>query len=519
MSGSTMGRRPKRTLVVINYGLELSLQAFVILQGIVLVPLYLHYISLPVYGAWVASSQIVGWATLFYPGTDRVLRQRVSHALGANEPERIGRLLGSGAAINIAFCVALILAEIPLAIYAPGWLRMRGAEQIVLRRALYLTVLGSGLSILGHVVGASLVALQKVEQSGAASICGTVLGIAVNVILLLHGLGVESIAWGGLVRVVTWTGMGAFFLLATLRKHREIRVQLDYGETRQLLKLSTVNLAANAATWLQTGMDATLAGVFLGPSASAKLTLTGRPYDVSGLLAARVGAATQPSVATLAGERQTRRIREATVAILGGAAIIVSCTIGATIALNRELIRLWVGRAAFGGDLLSGLMGWAVACSTMIETLISILFGLGEINYTAKVSLWRAAAKGGLTLIGIQWIGLIAAPIATIIAAVVPAGPMLWRRLIEITGMDRQEKRRALVLMFFVPVAGLAAGTLASTLISVHGWLWVFVTGAGIGVALALISLLLAASQSPALIRRLLELRKRPATACPQSNG
>mgnify|MGYP006097321571 CR=1 FL=1 len=61
-----------------NYIFSFSSVFFAILTSLLLIPFYLQYISLSDYGAWIASSALIGMIGLLDPGIGTILTQRLS---------------------------------------------------------------------------------------------------------------------------------------------------------------------------------------------------------------------------------------------------------------------------------------------------------------------------------------------------------------------------------------------------------------------------------------------------------
>ena len=77
------------------------------IQGLLLVPLYLNYIPIEIYGAWLASGNILAWISTIDPGLTIVMQQQVSTYYGKVELEQVGKIIASGLMLS---SVVLILA-------------------------------------------------------------------------------------------------------------------------------------------------------------------------------------------------------------------------------------------------------------------------------------------------------------------------------------------------------------------------------------------------------------------------
>src|SRR4051812_34718252 len=65
-------------------------------QAILLIPLYLHAVGPRVFGAWLASGDLLVWLQVFDLGLPNVLIQRIGEAACKNDQKSCGRLFATG---------------------------------------------------------------------------------------------------------------------------------------------------------------------------------------------------------------------------------------------------------------------------------------------------------------------------------------------------------------------------------------------------------------------------------------
>ena len=76
-----------------------------IINGILIVPLYLHYININLYGGWLATGNIMMWLSIADPGVGDVLLQKIGNALGKDDQSEIVRQSHQGFHISdFIFC-------------------------------------------------------------------------------------------------------------------------------------------------------------------------------------------------------------------------------------------------------------------------------------------------------------------------------------------------------------------------------------------------------------------------------
>ena len=74
------------------------------------VPVSVSHIPLDLYGAWLASGNILAWATMIDPGFGLLTQQQVATTYGAGNLDSAGKIISGGVLLN--FIVAALLAGI-----------------------------------------------------------------------------------------------------------------------------------------------------------------------------------------------------------------------------------------------------------------------------------------------------------------------------------------------------------------------------------------------------------------------
>jgi hypothetical protein len=113
---------------------SISNTSIVALQAIVLVPLYLHALGAQLYGAWLATGDVLLWLQAFDLGLPNFLIQRVGAAHGIGDERTASEYLATGLVVLgiVAACVALIMWSSNSFAYGSG-AEVRGTQ---LRRLL-----------------------------------------------------------------------------------------------------------------------------------------------------------------------------------------------------------------------------------------------------------------------------------------------------------------------------------------------------------------------------------------------
>ena len=94
----------KRATVLLALG-SYANTVITIIQGLVLVPLYLYYLGPELYGLWLASGGMLGMLWLMNFGIGSLLTQRVGRAYGRSDFSNLGAYFINGMAVYLLICI------------------------------------------------------------------------------------------------------------------------------------------------------------------------------------------------------------------------------------------------------------------------------------------------------------------------------------------------------------------------------------------------------------------------------
>lgn len=412
-----------------------------IARNVLLVPAYLHFISLAEYGAWLATGAALVQIVVTDFGLAGVLTQRVSALHGARDTGRLGQVISSGIAAALGLSVILTaLSAIGLAIFPS----MKGLSVAENARVEYCFMLAVAANAIGIVTSTSYGLVRSFQHSlvaGVAIIVADLINIAITVILLLAGAGLYSIAYGLIAR----SAVAAIFLLAYLfhfcRKRLGLTLTFSWQEARVLFSDSWNSFWSAIAMRLQTQSNAFFVAVIVSPQAAALYGLTVRAHETVFALLGQVNAALAPSMAHLVGSGNLSRFKQLLPRMLPAVALFVAVSMAITLSVNRLFVSLWVGPGVFAGQAVSLLMGAAVWAASIGFLAYDSLYALGKFRLIAWVYVLSAVVHVTLLVVLLRF-GLWMAPLVTL-ATTLLWGSVFWRQLAVIIRLDGTDFRLA----------------------------------------------------------------------------
>src|SRR5690554_2026715 len=354
--------------------------ALTMVSGFVLPPLYLKHISAEVYGAWLATGNLLAWLSALDPGVSLALQQRIGHAYGEQKREKIGQWIGAGILVSVLICSVIIVVGLAIESVLLGWLELPADLDVdPLYSAFTMAVIATALTMASFAYGAMAYGLQGTLAVGLVQVVSTAASIGVIVFFVLSGDGVVAIAKGMLFRAICWfLGCSTYLFW---RAHREkIKISFSRKELRELLRLTGFTSLGRLGGTLINHMDSFVVTRYLGAEITVALELNRRGPAGARPIIQRMSNAVMPSVSNLDGQGEQEklaRVLSRMLAVMGWA---TGLFIAGFACLNEDFVRLWVGLEYFAGNPVNLLILAAIALGMFVEIFSNLCMALGNIE-------------------------------------------------------------------------------------------------------------------------------------------
>lgn len=352
--------------------------AIAIVTGLWLVPFTLHHVGARMYGFWIASGELLAYASLTEFGVLVTVPWLIAEADGRGDRDGMRALVVRGvsaavvSAAGYALIGSLLIAALPYVIH------LDAAERAPVVGSVLVIAVTSVLVFPLRVFYCVLVGLQDVRFNGILDMLQVPLGVVVTAALLQTGWGLYALALGvavpqltvGLVNLLR-VGSIAPDLLRHWRKPH-------WREVRTLFKEGTGAWMGGWGWRLISATDGLVLAALGKPSAVAALACTSKlssamtqlswvPCD-SGLI----------GLANLAGERQDARLRDAIVVMVRVYLALAGATACVVLAVNPAFVSQWVGGMMFAGGKANALLAVVVLAMTFSHALAVVPAALGQ---------------------------------------------------------------------------------------------------------------------------------------------
>lgn len=458
-------------------------------RNVFLVPLYLKYIPLAEYGAWLATGGALALILINDFGLSGVVTQKMSARYGAGDIPALGGLAGSALAIGTLLSLLLAAVSLMLLPVLPGLGSLTSVEQHTVLKCFVIAVSANGIGVIGATAVSALRSLQRVTLLGSITLAGELSNVVVIVLGLLRGYGLYAIAVGLLARsmIITAGGVGALFTVCAGPLHSPIR--MEYAVARQLLGQAAQFFLSSIAMKLQAQSAVFFVGSILGPATAAIYSLTVRALETVSMVISLINGALVPSVTHLFGSGNLARFRVVLSRLLILIAALTAWAMTVTVVLNPAFIRLWVGPLWSGpwasdGYTVSWLMAGSLFVSSVGYLAYDALVAQGKFRLVSRVFVLSSIGQVPLLMLLLRF-GPWAAPFVNLVTAGA-WGFVFWRMVIVEVSFPLDEARELMLEIAQLLVLSVAFAAVFHRLVPIAGsWSSLTVEGLLCSVGLA----------------------------------
>src|SRR5690554_1364845 len=390
--------------------------ALTMVSGFVLPPLYLKHISAEVYGAWLATGNLLAWLSALDPGVSLALQRRIGHAYGEQKREKIGQWIGAGILVSVLICFVIIAVGLSVESVLLGLLELPADLDVgPLYSAFTMAVIATALTMASFSYGAMAYGLQGTFVIGFVQIVSTAASIGVTVFFLLMGDGVIAIAKGMLFRAICWfLGSSAYLFW---RAHREkIKVSFSRKELRELLRLTGFTSLGRLGGTLINHMDSFVVTRYLGAETTVAFELTRRGPAGAKPIIQQLSGAVMPSVSNMDGEGQHKKLATVLSRMLAMMGWATGLFVAGFACLNQDFVRLWVGSEYFTGHSINLLILVGLSLAMFVAIFSNLCMALGNIEGNSVVRFIESLVFAMAVYIGVTNFGLLGVVLAPIVA-------------------------------------------------------------------------------------------------------
>ena len=389
-----------------------------IVQGLLMIPLYLHYLGDRLYGFWLATGGVLALIAMVDVGASVVTLQRCAAAFGRKELASVTQYFWHGALVMAGVLALFWVTVIAVGLVIQEWLQIDPVFQRIIIHCFYVTSIATMVHLANDFMRCFASALQRNHIPVFAQTLGDLVSLlGILLALLLFELGLWALVLGALLRTLVPFVINLLHTRLMLRSLGQ-RNRWSAVIFKDYMSMTPAILAAKASGQFAQNLPAVLITRAIGPEAMVAFTVTMRVvlmvqsfinHALGGLYGACSHYFNDPTVAH---ERQCETLAQ----IARG--YFVASVVGVSLyaLFNHGFIAIWISETQFAGQLFSCLAALASFIQVRNSLFVGLGISVGEIRSVEFTQFFEQTFRIVLIVLGIYAVGLLGVPLAIIIA-------------------------------------------------------------------------------------------------------
>jgi uncharacterized membrane protein len=389
-----------------------------IIQGLLLIPLYLYYLGDRLYGFWLATGGVLAWISMVDVGASAVTLQRSAAAFGRKDLAGVTSYFWHGAVVMAGVLTTFMMAVFVIGLCLPSILDIDPIYSRLIVRCFYVMGIAAILHLANDFMRNFASALQRNQIPVFAQTLADLLGlIGIVLSLIIFEIGLWALVVGPLIRTLIPFIINllhtAQILRSTGHPNRWSSVVFkDYLSTTPAI------LAAKASGHFAQHLPVVLIARFIGPEATVAYIVTIRVvkmvqsfinHALAGLYAACSHYFNDPVVSREHQSQMVGRLARGYFVAAGIGVLLYAL-------FNHGFIALWTSEAQFAGQLFTGLFALACFIELRNNFFVGLGVSLGAIRAVEFTQFFEKTFQACMIVLGLYSFGLIGVPLAMITA-------------------------------------------------------------------------------------------------------
>jgi len=388
----------------------------VIIQGLLLMPMYLHYIGAHTYGLWLASGGILGMLALMNFGISSMLIQRVSSAYAQQDFDKSSMYFFNGMIVYLVISVLFGIVGYSFSFWLPDVLSLTDKNVHLLQTCFQIAVVAMIISIVNECLRSFSQALLRPLLPVLGMALGRILGIAVTVWMLLYDWGLWALPIGLFVSEA-FIFIVNIYHVAFLVRQLGGRTSVNMNMIKEYVRTAPALLGARVGQGVAQESEPLLIAILLSPEMTAVYMIVRRAADIVFNLLSQIVGSVLGTFGHLAGAGDVKKTSEVAFALMAVIALLGMIGFAVYIVMNETFIHLWVGDEYLLSQTVVIFLGVAFFFRIVRSMVWQLLNGMGEFVYTSLCILFEGMFRISLLVLCVPMFGIVGVPCALLLSS------------------------------------------------------------------------------------------------------
>ena len=414
---------------IYNYIFNSINSVVMIVNGIIMVPLYFHYMSVSTYGAWLASGNLVAMIGLLESGFSGVITQKMATAIGSGNRKEFLTLAGSNILTAGVVAILIFLLGSCLIPFIAKIVNADAEWAADITTAYIISLMSSAIAVLVSLFGAFPQVWQETKQVGLINTVVNVFAITIMVCCLVLGFGVVSLAIGYISRSFSNLLLQGLWILRFWKKHESAKPIFDIKKSISLLKECLYPLLARVSGVLMGQSQSLILAACMNPMLAAVYDITSKILTCAYGFVSMANGSFFALLSIVFGKNDKQELNRVVGNITQYFTICVTTVFVFGVCFSKTIIYYWVGLDKFGGDWLLLAIGISVMINQFKAFFNNLLFTSGNIRRSSIIDIFSLLVYVVALVLLIKLLNVYALPASMLITNALFGGWYLYTLL------------------------------------------------------------------------------------------
>ena len=407
-----------------------SINAIVmIVNGIIMVPLYFKFMPVSTYGAWLATGNVVAMLGLIESGFASVITQKMSVAIAEKNENKFFQLAGANIYTALLMAIIFFLVGLSISPFIASWVNAEESIQHSITIAFIISLGSAAISLIVSLFGAFPQVWQETKAVGIITTVVNIVGVISLIIYLFKGFGVVSLAMAYLTRaLLNLIGQGSWILMKW-KKLKLPKPIFNLIVTKDLFKDCFYPFLSRTSGVIMGNSQSFIIAMFISPTLAAVYDITSKIAFVACNFVGMVNGSFFGLFSLTFASKNKKEINNLIKSVSTFFITALFSALLYSLVFTKSIVYFWVGLDKYGGDLLLTFIVIALLVTQLKQYFNNLLYTGGLINKSAKLDVISMIIYVALLLVIVKSTQIYAIPLATLGTGIVFIG--MYLRLLK----------------------------------------------------------------------------------------
>ena len=396
-----------------------------IINGIILVPLYFEFMQVSTYGAWLATGNVVAMLGLVESGIASVITQKMSVALAAKRDKHFIQLASANFFTGFLISISIFLLGLVFSPFIADWINADDLIHKEITIAFIISLASSSIALIVSFIGVFPQVWQDTKTTGLLSTIVNIFGV-ISLILYLHlGFGVVALALGYLTRsILNLLTLGIWVLLKWKVKKLP-KLTFNILVIKMLLRDSFYPFLNKISNVIMGNSQSFIIAIFISPSIAALYDITSKIAIVGSNFVGMINSSFFGLFSLTFASKNKIEINNLIKRVSVFFITILFTLLLYALVFTKPFIHFWVGLDKYGGDLLLFFIVASILVTHLKKYFNNLLYTGGLIKKSAILDIMSMLLYVLSLLALVKPAGIYAIPIAISFSGIIFIGMYL----------------------------------------------------------------------------------------------